>query len=72
MNLPSDMGAKNPQPISRILTITFNDGSIYVAKDVRNWGVEGDTLYFCTEENPNRVIYVLAHSMKLYEMETLR
>ena len=59
--------------IKRIMiTVTFNDGSIYVAKDVRNWGVEDDALYFCEDANSNKVTSILAHSMKMYEVETLR
>ena len=58
--------------INRVITITFNDGSIFVATHVASWGTEDDTLYFREEVNPNRTTFVLAHSMKMYEVETLR
>jgi hypothetical protein len=67
----NDMGMREPMPIKRMITVTFNNGSVYVAKDVRDWGVEDDSLYFYEEANPNKIINILAHSMKMYTVETL-
>lgn len=53
----------------KIITITFTDGSVYIAKNVTSFGTTDTILYFSEAKNTNKVTYVFARSIKTYEVE---
>ena len=64
---------KKADPVERtmekLITITFTDGSVYIAKNVISYGTTENILYFQEAKNKNKVTYVFARSIKTYEIE---
>ena len=58
-----------------IITITFNDCSVYVAKNVTEFHIDDQVLYFRTQPNAipaDKTYCVPIGAMKMYEIEKVK